>query len=363
MGLQRIAALARVETLCLLHDRRSLALIVSVPAIQVALFGGAIEFNPTHVPVAIAGDATSGTARRLVDETHRFQVVADRLPPGQAEARLRSGGALVAIEVPPPPSEAEPDAPRRAARILADGANPQEAGPALAALEGHALRDRIASLDVTGQAPPDVTWLYNPDRSTSWTLMPALAGVIVMISTLLLGALTLVREREQGRWESLLASPATAPDLVAGKLLPYLAIAPVQASIVLAVAHWGFGVPLAGSVAALIAAVPLFALAHLLLGFAISAAAQTQVQAIQLAVFFYLPCMLLSGFMFPFAAMPGWAQAVGAALPLTHFVTAARDVLLKGAGAAEVAMAMLPVAGFALGAGILAVTLCARRLD
>lgn len=359
----RIRAIARVEVLRLLHDRTSLSLIFTVPAIQVLLFGGAAQLNPAHVPVAIAGDASGRALRDAVEGAGRFRIAADGLAPGAAEAMLRAGAVLVAIEKPPPPPEDDPDALPAPVRVLADGSDPQEAGPALAALEGRYLSARLAAADPLGPPLPEVTWLYNPDRRTSWTVMPALTGVVVMISALLLGTLALVREREQGRWESLLASPATALDLIAGKLAPYLVVAPIQAGTVLLVAHWGFGVPLLGSAAALTAAVPLFALAHLLLGFAISAAAGTQVQAIQAAVFFYLPCMLLSGFLFPFAAMPAWARAAGEALPLTHFVRAARDVMLKGAGPGAVAAEMAPVAVFALAAGAAAALVCGRRIE
>jgi len=357
---RRTLAIARVEVLRLVHDRPSLSLIFAVPAIQVVLFGGAIQLNPTHVPIAIAGDASELGLRSAIEQMGRFRIVADALPPGGAAAMLRSGKAVIAIEVPP---QDDLNAVGQPVRVLIDGADPQEAGPAVAPLETNYLKAKLEAIGGPRGALPELSWLYNPSRDTAWTLMPALAGVVVMISALLLGTLALVREREQGRWESLLASPASALDLVIGKLMPYLVVAPVQAAIVLLVAHFLFGVPLLGAVVALIMAVPLFALAHLLLGFAISASAQTQVQAIQASVFFYLPSMLLSGFMFPFAAMPAWARAIGRALPLTHFVQAARDVLLKGAGPDVVVMEMLPVAAFAVVAGVLAVLVCGSRLE
>jgi ABC-2 type transport system permease protein len=184
-----------------------------------------------------------------------------------------------------------------------------------------------------------------------------------MITMLMLGALTLVREREQGSWEGLLATPITAVDALLGKLTPYIVVAMAQAAVVIALARLLFDVPMLGNVTALVVASAVFALAHLTLGFALSALAQSQIQAIQAAVFFYLPSMLLSGFMFPFEGMPGWAQSLGNALPLTHFVRSARGVLLKGYGAREVIAEMWPVAVFAVGAAFVAVAAFRRQLN
>ena len=155
----------------------------------------------------------------------------------------------------------------------------------------------------------DVEWLYNPEGRTAWTIVPGLAGVVVMISMLMLGALTLVRERELGSWETLLATPVEAIDALVGKLSPYIIIGTVQAGIVIYLAWLLFELPVTGDVWALLLAAPLYSSANLILGFALSALAKSQIQAIQAAVFFYLPSMLLSGFIFPFLGMPRWAQA------------------------------------------------------
>jgi ABC-2 type transport system permease protein len=193
--------------------------------------------------------------------------------------------------------------------------------------------------------------------------VPGLVGVIVMISTLMLGALTLVRERERGSWEALLATPVDALDALVGKLTPYVLIGTLQGAIVFGIARLLFDLPLPAGLGALLSALPLYAGAHLILGFALSALADNQMQAVQGAVFFYLPSMLLSGFMFPFQGMPAWAQAIGEMLPLTHFVRATRGVLLKGDGAALVWHEMWPVALFALAATALALAAYRRRLD
>jgi ABC-2 type transport system permease protein len=184
-----------------------------------------------------------------------------------------------------------------------------------------------------------------------------------MITMMFLGALTLVRERERGSWESLLATPVEPAEALAGKLAPYLVIGVGQTVCLLAVVHWLFAVPLPLDAWALVAATPLFAGAYLVLGFAYSALAQTQIQAVQASGFSYLPSILLSGFMFPFDGMPRWAQVLGEAVPLTHYIRATRDVLLRGQGPAVVFWHMLPVAAFTAVAFVVAVLCYRRRLD
>jgi len=209
----------------------------------------------------------------------------------------------------------------------------------------------------------DIEWLYNPEGRTTWAIVPGLAGVVVMISMLLLGALTLVRERERGSWETLLATPVDAVDALVGKLSPYVIIGTLQAAVMTGVARVLFDLPVTGNLWALLLAVPVYAAAHLILGFTFSALAESQLQAIQGAIFFYLPSMLLSGFMFPFQGMPAWARTIGEALPLTHFVRVTRGVLLKGEGAAAVTGEMVSVALFALLAAAVALVAYRRRLD
>jgi ABC-2 type transport system permease protein len=232
----------------------------------------------------------------------------------------------------------------------------------IGALEA-ALLARVLKLTGPVAVPaPTVQWLYNPDARTAWFLAPGLVGVIVMISMLMLGALTLVREREQGSWEGLLSTPLTAVDALIGKLTPYVIIAIAQMLVVIALARWLFDLPINGNIVVLVVSGSVFAIAHLALGFSLSAIAESQTQAIQAAVFFYLPSMLLSGFLFPYESMPRWAQYLGNTLPLTHFVRSARGVLLRGFGAREVWSEMWPVAVFALSGAILALAVFRRQL-
>lgn len=351
--LRRAAAVARVEILHVLRDRATLALVVTVPAMQVLLFGYAVNLDPRGLPLAIARDsaAEGDRLRRLVDGTGYFTVIADGLPPGGAVERVTDGRALVAIETGDP------------ARVVVDATDATAVRPALAALEIAYWRASAEADPLAAPPRVEIERLHNPAGRTAWTIVPGLAGVVVMIGTLMLGALTLVRERERGTWEALLATPVGAGEAMAGKLAPYVALGTAQAAVVIGVGRLLFDVPVTGSLAALLIATPLYAAAHLVLGFALSAIAASQMQAVQAAVVFYLPSMLLSGFMFPFQGLPAWARFIGEILPLTHFVRAARGALLRGDGAGAIAAEMLPVALFAAGAAAVALLAYRRRLD
>jgi ABC-2 type transport system permease protein len=364
--LRRMMAVARLETLRLTRDRVAISLIALVPAVQIVLFGYAVNLDPKDVPIAIAGSDGSldGRVARIVGETGYFKIIGEGLPSGAAERMVTAGRALVGIELPPSPEEeGSGDAPPPRARVVVDATDPAVVRPALAALETAYWRKRATTFSLDDGAAIDVDWLYNPQRRTAWTIVPGLAGVIVMISMLMLGALTLVRERERGSWESLLATPVDALDALIGKLSPYVVIGAAQGAVVIGLARLLFDLPVSGGIWALLGATPVYAAANLLLGFAFSALAESQMQAMQGAVFFYLPSMLLSGFMFPFQGMPGWARAIGEMLPLTHFVRATRGALLKGEGGAFIGHEMWPVALFGLAAAALALAAYRRRLD
>ena len=359
-------AVARVEILHLLHDRTTISLILLVPAIQIVLFGYAINLNPKNIPIAIAGDKDGGglgqRVRRTIQDTGYFTILSDGLSRGDAERLVREGKALIGIEL-PPRRHSGADPLSGDSKVVVDATDPAAVRPALAALES-TYWQQVAQFYAIGPVRSvDVEWLYNPEGRTAWTIVPGLVGVIVMISMLMLGAVTLVRERERGSWEALLATPVNAIDALAGKLSPYVIVGTIQAGVVIFIATLLFSLPVRGDLIALLAAVPLYSAAHLILGFAFSALAESQLQAIEAAVFFYLPSMLLSGFMFPFQGMPAWARTVGEVLPLTHFVRATRGVLLKGEGISLVLAEMLPVALFALGAAVLALAPYRRHMD
>ncbi len=339
-SLRRVRAVAWLELLYILRDRTSRALLAGVPALQLVLFGYAVNLDPHGVTLAVSGDA-SPALLAILEDAGRFRVVASGLSPGGAEPMVAGGRALVGIELPPADAP-DGNPPPAAARVVADAADPAAVRPALAALRA-AFLQRVVAADHLGGGPRvDVEWLYNPEGRTAWAVVPGLAGAVVMISMLMLGALTLVREREQGTWDGLASSPLRPAEAVAGKLLPYLLFGVGQSALVVLLARLLFALPVRGSVALLMLASALTAVAYLAVGVAVSAVTRTQMQAMQGAVFLYLPSMLLSSFMFPFEGMPRWAQAAGTTLPLTHFVRAARDVLLRGAdGRAAVEVAWL----------------------
>jgi ABC-2 type transport system permease protein len=362
--IRRMLAVARVEILHLIHDRPTISLILLVPAIQIVLFGYAVNLNPKNVTIAIAGDSGDlmRQVHRTIANTGYFTILRDGLKRGDAERMVGEGKTLVGLEL-STRDDSDGDELSGDPKVVADATDPAAVRPALSALE-NAYWQRVAQSYAIGPIPAvKVEWLYNPEGRTAWTIVPGLAGVVVMISMLMLGALTLVRERERGSWETLLATPVDAIDALVGKLSPYVIIGTVQAVVVISIAELLFALPVRGNLIALLAAAPLYSAAHLILGFALSAVAESQLQAIEGAVFFYLPSMLLSGFMFPFQGMPAWARIIGEALPLTHFVRASRGVLLKGDGVSLVLSEMLPVALFALFAAALAISVYRRRVD
>ena len=228
--LRRIIAIARIETLRLTRDRVAISLIALVPVVQIVLFGYAVNLDPRNVPIAIAGGDSSSIERaaRIVGETGYFMIIGEALPSGAAERMVVAGRALVGIELPPSVDEEGSDGPAARARVVVDATDPAAVRPALAALETAYWRKRATTLSLDDGSSIDVDWLYNPERRTAWTIVPGLVGVIVMISMLMLGALTLVRERERGSWESLLATPVDALDALVGKLSPYIVIGTVQ---------------------------------------------------------------------------------------------------------------------------------------
>jgi ABC-2 type transport system permease protein len=363
LRMRRWRAVARIELLYLMHDRPTLAIVVLVPALQILLFGYAVRLEPRDVRIVIARDRAepNGPLVHAIADTGLFRLVADGLAPGAAARMVQHREALVGVEL-PPSQTATDEQPSPPPRAIIDGTDPETVRPAAFALEAALLHHALANQPSGGARRVQIQWLYNPEGRTIWATAPGLSGVIVMITMLLLGALTLARERERGTWEGLLSTPVTGVDAMVGKLSPCLVLGTAQAGVVLAVAHGLFMLPLRGQIVTFLWAAALLALTHLVLGFAFSALARTQVQAIQAAVMFYLPSMLLSGFIFPFTGMPRWAQMLGEVLPLTHFVRVARGVLLRGDDSAAVIAEMWPVAIFAVAAGVFANCAYRRRL-
>lgn len=361
-SLRRIAAVATVEWARLLRTRIALTLLLVVPLLQIVLFGTAIRPDAA-VAVAIAAP-TASDAETVAKELRKQRniMIVGTGKPGTAEALVKRGGAVIGIEVPEARSFANPLAKGGPLRIVVDESNAALASAATARIEAAYWRTLAERGDLAGPGLT-TTRLYNPDSRADWSFLPGLIGVTVMIAMIMLGSLSLAREREGGTWEALLILPVGRAEVLLGKLLPYAAIGSVQGLAVMAVGLWLFDLPVRGTALALAAILPLFAAAHLVLGYAIAARARTQLAALQGAVAFYLPAMLLSGFLYPFATLPGWAQTIGNLFPLTHFIRAATGVMLRGEGWAEVLVQALSIAVFTAIAAVIATLFQARSLD
>ena len=352
----RTLTLAWLESLAIRRDRVILAMILLVPALQVALFGYALRPLGGAAPVVIARAEPSPAPAELLGESRDFRVLADGLSKEAALARVRSGEALIAVVVPPAGAGADE---RTTAYV--DDSDPARSNPVLSQLEAGYWR-QLAENGPIALPEVRIERLYNPENRPDWILTPGLSGVVVMISMLMLGALSIVRERERGTWEALLSTPVNAAEAIIGKAIPYLGLGFVQAVLVIGCCRVLFDLPLRGDLLAFALFLAVFIFAHLVMGLTISAAAGSQLQAVQGAVLVYLPSMVLSGFFFPFANMPVWAQRLGAVFPLTYYTEVARGVMLRGASASFVHARTLPVAIIATVSLLVAILIFRRRL-
>jgi len=355
-GLRACGAVAWVEMLRLLRSPTSFTLLLLVPALQIVLFGTAIQPSGAKVAVAVAGPRAAAAALGELSREPGLVLAMPRLAPGGAEAAVRAGKAQIGLEIPPPGGGA--------VRLVVNAADPNLTALAESRILGAYWRRAAESAGVADLAPPiDLQRLYNPDARPDWGFLPALVGVIMMISSIMFGTLGIVREREQGTWEALLALPLGRGMLILGKMAPHVALVTLQGFVVLLVAAGLFALPMRGAVSSLMLLMPPFAAAHLALGHALAARARNQLAALQGAIAFYLPCMLLSGFLYPREALPRWARILGDALPLTHFIRAARQATLEGGGPGAVLMHGVPICLFLGAALILAALRHQPRLD
>jgi ABC-2 type transport system permease protein len=365
-ALGRIAAVAWIEWLRLLRSPMTFTLLLVVPAMQVLLFGYAIRPISGTVSVAVAAPslASGQKVAAALAKQNGFTVISGPLKSGQAEALVRSHGALIGIEIPEMRSFANLFVTQRPLLIIVDGTNAALTAAAVSKIEAIYWREAAVRGDAADGGPGmKIERLYNPEQRADWTFLPALIGVTVMISMIMLGTLSLAREREGGTWEALLAMPISAAETLLGKLLPYTAIGTAQGIVVLVAGILLFDLPTRGSVATLIFVLPFFAAAHLVLGYAIAARAATQIAALQGAVAFYLPAMLLSGFLYPIETLPHWARIVGNLFPLTQFIKVAQGALLRGDGAVDIFNTAWPIFVFLTGVTAVALVAHARRLD
>jgi len=370
----RFWAVLMKEFIQMRRDRLTFAMIIGIPIVQLLLFGYAINLNPKGLPTAISVDDPGTFSRSIaaaLKNTDYFKIVAETNSPAKARRLLAEGKVSFVVEIPVDFTRDVVRGENPQLLIEADATDPSASSYALAAVDAlaaDALRDDLVGpLARRAQGPPPfavvVHRLYNPESITQYNVVPGLLGVILTMTMVLITSLAVTRERERGTFENLLAMPATPLEVMVGKILPYVAVGYIQVTLILIAARFLFEVPMLGSLVLLSAALALFIVANLAVGYTFSTIAENQLQAMQMTFFFFLPSILLSGFMFPFDGMPFWAQWIGEALPLTHFLRIVRGIMLKANTAAEIWPNLWPLILFLFAAGGLALARFRRTLD
>ncbi|PWW01674.1 ABC-2 type transport system permease protein [Hoeflea marina] len=373
-SLRRLMAVIIKEAIQMRRDRITFAMMLGVPLVQLLLFGYAINLDPKGLPAALVTTSQDHYTRAMVSAMentgyYRFDHVVSSA--SEAERLLQAGTVSFVVTIPS-------DFARRVQRgdhpqilIEADATDPAVASGAISTLGTVAaealLREQGAEAQAAQQSAGAlkviVHRLYNPEGVTQYNIVPGLLGVILQLTMVMMTSMALTRESERGTMENLLAMPVSPMEIMLGKVLPYLAVGAVQVIVVLSAARFLFSVPFIGSLGLLLTSILIFVLALVLLGYTFSTLARTQMQAMQLTFFFFLPSLMLSGFMFPFQGMPQWAQWLGEIFPLTHFLRVVRSVMLKGADLQGIAGEMGALILFVLLFSGLALLRFRRTLD
>ena len=373
-SLARMLAIFIKEFQQMLRDRPTFAMAVGVPVLQLVLFGYAINTDPKGLPTAVVSADAGPLARSLVaaiSNTGYFRITQVCASEAECEALVEAGDVQFMLVIPSGFSRAVIRGERPSLLVSADATDPAAAGNALAALSQIgplSLRaDLRGPLQHLQGAPPAFEWRihkrYNPEGLSRYNIVPGLIGTILTMTMVMLTGLAMTRERERGTMENLLATPVRPVEVMLGKILPYVVIGYLQLGVILSAAWLLFEVPMRGSFTLLMAMIGVFMLANLAVGFTFSTLARNQLQALQATFFFFLPSLLLSGFMFPFRGMPEWAQTLGEILPLTHFLRIVRGIMLKGNGLAELLPQLWPMLLFLLVAGSIAMARYRQTLD
>jgi len=366
ISISRGTAIARKELRQLLRDRLTFGMIIGIPLLQMTLFGYAINTDVRHLRAAVADQAGTQRSRMLVADAEASQVidVVDYVSTAEElSARLRDGSIHVGVLIPRDFERRIQDGSRVAAQLLVDGSDPLilQSALGLRALPVAGLERR--NRQIGGMQTFEVRAYYNPERRSEVQIIPGLIGVILTMTMVLFTAVAIVRERERGNLELLITTPVRTIELMTGKIVPYIGIGLIQVTLVLLVGSILFRVPIRGELSDIYLAALAFIMASLSFGLLISTFARSQFQAAQMTIFFFLPSILLSGFMFPYDGMPWPAQWIAEILPLTHFVRMIRGIILRGASIAEVGTEVLPLAVFFAATLALALTRFRKRLD
>lgn len=352
----RLVAMLAKEFVQMRRDRVTFAMMLGVPIMQLVLFGFAINNDPKGLPTAVVAMSQDRYSRALIsamETSGYFRFVARPATAAQADAALASGAVAFVVTIPSDFAARVERGDAPSALVEADATDPAAASGAVASLQTLAAQAlaREQGRSVASAAPSGALNLvvhrrYNPEGISQYNIVPGLLGVILQMTMTIMTSVALTREIERGTMENLLALPATGVEIMLGKILPFFIVGAVQVVVILVAAKLLFAVPFVGSLPLLLASILMFVCALVLLGYLFSTFARTQMQAMQLAFFFFLPSILLSGFMFPFSGMPAWARTIGEVFPLTHFLRVVRAVMLKGAGLSEVGAENLWLFGF-----------------
>ena len=358
-GLSRFWAIVVKEFIQMRRDRVTFGMMIGVPLIQLVLFGFAINADPKHLPTAVLMadyGAQGRTLLQAIRNSRYFEFVREVKTEQEAEEVLARGEAQFVINIPPNFSRDVLRGERPAILVEADATDPAATSNAIGSLRvlvttalQQDLRGALAYM-ARGDDPIElrVHARYNPEAITQYNIVPGLMGVVLTMTMVMITGLAITRERERGTMENLLSMPTRPFEVMIGKVLPYILVGYIQVILILLAAHFLFGVPVTGNIPMLFVSALVFIVANLAMGITFSTLAQNQLQAMQLSFFFFLPSLLLSGFMFPFRGMPQWAQSIGEMLPLTHFLRIVRGIMLKGNGLEEVVLQLWQIALFAL---------------
>jgi ABC-2 type transport system permease protein len=373
-SLSRLMAILAKELIQMRRDRLTFGMMLGVPLLQLLLFGYAINTDPKALPAALLAISNGRFTHAIVSALentgyYRFDHIARSVE--EAEALIAEGSVLFLVTIPGDFEARVMRGDRPVLLIEADATDPAAASNAIATLgevAATALNRELGRIPQANEQSHanlaiDVHRRYNPEGISQYNIVPGLLGVILQMTMVMMTAMALTREIERGTMENLLAMPATPLEIMIGKVMPFIAVGAVQVIVVLSVARLLFDVPFIGSLELLLLAILVYITALVLLGYTFSTLARTQMQAMQLTFFFFLPSILLSGFMFPFLGMPRWAQMIGELLPLTHFLRIIRAIMLKGSQLPAISHELIALGVFVVAYGLLALARFRRTLD
>jgi len=370
----RISAIFLKELVQMRRDRLTFAMMFAIPILQLVLFGYAINTDPKGLPTAVHVEEQTPIVRtllRALETSEYYDLVMQTDDPRESSALLARGEVAFVVSIPAGFTEQLIRGERPQLLIEADASDPAAASNAIARADAiltsalrHDLTGALKSLN-PGPAPFELIThaKYNPEGVTQYNIVPGLLGVILTMTLVMITAIAMTREAERGTLENLLAMPVQPLEMMVGKITPYVAVGAMQTLVILVAARYLFAVPFIGAIWPLLLGVVIFVLANLALGFTFSTIASSQMQAMQLTFFFFLPSLLLSGFMFPFRGMPHWAQWIGEVLPLTHFLRIVRGVMLKGSTLVDLHVEFFAMTAFALAAVVVAMLQYRQTLD